>query len=766
MKKRLIFPLVFFTANAVCCATSFAQRQQAVGAGIIPLEATGQLHGVDMSASGITGTLSVGVPGGPATDIFTLNNPLAPGLLAVSTGASSQGNITFNSSSTVFGDIGITQPAGPFFLHIDAGAAGTTVDFLGSVFATTFAVSGTGVANFNSGSTNITATNFAADGTIALGPHTKAIGALTTAGANTGTLALGDGSVLDGAVGGATGLKAINVVGGSNLVGVDASITGAVDAYSFSLGTNTLNIGGALTIASSTPFGVINTTLASPTLYGNIRPVGATNLGASLLVNVTIPSTAFIPVGTQFNIIQTQTGTAQSGTTGTKVTVQNPLNPLYAFAAVPTAAGAVDVNGLAALQATAPPLAATATADIPLIAIKATAIPLLVPLKPPPGAALPPTLPIAATVAPVLLAIAPTTDLVSVLAPINAFADPVPVVNAVAQLGPSAPDLVAPLVTFQVSREFQGLWLSRLDNLLCGQVNQDDKKSSACRENDRRSGWWLNGFGHYGTQDTMEAFAGYDSRNLGAMVAYDTALGRDTRAGLGVGYARSTMEGKMFDTSTDFNTYQTTVYIGHERGPWYLYGDVSFGWNDYSGLRHISFTGVDRRANADYRGQDYTGFITTGYHFFSQGFTITPLASLQYTYLDLDGYTETGAGDINLQVKSQSYNFLESGLGVQVSRPYSYRNGTYVPEVHCKWLRELHNPTLENTAAFTVAGSPSFTTPGLKTSRDTFNVGGGLTLLSFASGGKDWSLEAVYDYERRSDSYSAHQGIVKLTHRF
>ena len=53
--------------------------------GIIPLNAAGGLGGVDMSESGPTGTLSVGVPGGPQTDIFTLNNPPVAGLVAIST---------------------------------------------------------------------------------------------------------------------------------------------------------------------------------------------------------------------------------------------------------------------------------------------------------------------------------------------------------------------------------------------------------------------------------------------------------------------------------------------------------------------------------------------------------------------------------------------------------------------------------------------------------------------------------------------------------
>lgn len=748
-----LFLMTFAAAVAAWSPASFAQRQAAIGPGVIPLNAAGVLNGVDMSASGTTGTLGVGVVGGPETDIFTNNSSLASLLPAVSTAASSQGNIVFNSSSTVFGNIGVTQPGGPFLLNLSGGNAGTTVNFLGGVFATTLNVSGTGAVNFNNGSTNITATNFAADGTINLAPNTTLIGALTTtAGANTGTLSLANASVLNGAVGGAIGLKSINVVGGSNLAGATATITGAADAYAFSLGTNTLKVGGALTIANGGPGGVINTTLASPTVFGNIRPVGATNLGPALQVNVTVPASAFIPLGTQFNIVQTQAGTLQSGTNGSIVTptVQNPTNPLYTFTAVPPAG---TVAGL--------------------VAIKTTGIPLLVPLQPPPGVPLPPVVPVAAPVVPVLLGVTPTPDLISVLAAVNALSNPAEIVNAVAQLAPSAPDLAAPLVTFEGTRLFQNLWLSRVEEVMCGQVSQPfgpagppPDQAARCQGEDPRGGWWLKGFGYFGDQGAQSASVGYDSAIYGTMIGYDAPIAPGTRAGLGLGYARSTIDGRTFSANTDANAYQATAYLTHEEGPWFVQGDFSFGWDDYSGTRNISFPGFSRTANASYSGQDYTGFGMTGYHFYTQGFTLTPFASLQYTHLDLDGYTETGAGDINLKVNSQNYDFLESGLGVKLARPFEYNGQAYVPEVHFKWLRELNNPTLQNTAAFTVPGSSSFTTPGMQPADDTLNLGVGLTLLSCGCTARTWSLEAVYDHDWRSDRYSADQGMVKYTTRF
>src|SRR3984893_7688522 len=104
--KIILALLLLVAAGATWSPASFAQRQTAVGPGNVPLNATGVTGGVDITANG---TLTVGVPGGPQTDIFTGNNPVNPALLAVSTSASSQGNIVFNSSSTVFGAIGITQ---------------------------------------------------------------------------------------------------------------------------------------------------------------------------------------------------------------------------------------------------------------------------------------------------------------------------------------------------------------------------------------------------------------------------------------------------------------------------------------------------------------------------------------------------------------------------------------------------------------------------------------------------------------------------------
>ena len=95
---------------------------------------------------------------------------------------------------------------------------------------------------------------------------------------------------------------------------------------------------------------------------------------------------------------------------------------------------------------------------------------------------------------------------------------------------------VAPtLAIFQATRQFEHLWLSRIEEISCGQVGQYIEGNPPCPK--PASGWWMKGFGYWGNQDTRDGFAGYSLRLLGGMVAYDAPLGPETRIGAGFGYA-------------------------------------------------------------------------------------------------------------------------------------------------------------------------------------------------------------------------------------
>ena len=282
--KQMFSLILLAVVITVWCTPSFA-IPETIGPAGSPWtsDATGSANGYFINNGGTAYTLDV-TAGFP--NIFTANlggpytNP------AVGTNNASLSNIIFSSTSNVYGTIG----TGASFADITLTGA-TSVNFYGTVNTSTMHVA-TGTADFLSGTNNNNAAiTFTGDGTVNLAPNTTVIGAITNQSANRGTLVLGSASVLNGAVGGATGLKAINVVGGNNTAGISSTIMGATNSYSISLLTNTLNIGGALTIA---PNGVIDTTVASALVYGNIITTGSVTIGTGTVINENIVGDAGI----------------------------------------------------------------------------------------------------------------------------------------------------------------------------------------------------------------------------------------------------------------------------------------------------------------------------------------------------------------------------------------------------------------------------------------------------------------------------------------
>ncbi|MCK9380039.1 MAG: autotransporter domain-containing protein [Sulfuritalea sp.] len=702
MKIRIMS--VSVAAAMLACGTSaWAGTPEAVALpGVVG--PTGVLEGVTTAGIGI---LTVGNNQNINTNGINAN--------AITPNAANNADVRFMGNSTVTGNVGIPS----LLLNFDAGAVGSTVNFNGLVNTTTFNVSGTGTINFNNNV--IGAGNFASDGFINLAAGRTLTGAIITATAATGTFTLNGGSIVNGAMGGANGLKQINVVGGN------ASVTGAVQARSFDLGANTLAIGGALTTNAG---GTIATTLAGNTVYGKIVVNTANINGGGITVVPTV--TGVLTTGTTYKIVDSQVGPG-----GVPVNVINN-SPRYTFAGVPTTLGAVSIR-LTAVT----PLATLVTA---------------------PGAA---------AVAPILEVTAPAgSDLLTVQNSIAVLPNAAAINSALLQLAPGAANLAAPWVAGQTARLFDDLWMARVDEIqsLCCSTCEPNKSGAPvnaheCKGTEQRSNWWGKGFASQGRQGDVDNLSGYRSEALGLMLAYDRPLNADTRVGLGGAYANTTIDGNNSTGRTKVDSYQLTAYFSHAPGPWFVQGAVTAGADQYNGSRSIAFAGVNRTASADYTGQQYSAVVTVGKHFHLSQATVTPLASLQATRISVESYTEDGAGDANLRVSSQKYNFVQSTLGVKAERVIQAGNGTYSPEVHLKWLHDFSSTTMQQDAAF-AGGGTSFSTQGINQDRELFNVGAGISFLSCNCGENSWTVKGLYDYKWNQSSYSSHKLSILASRRF
>jgi autotransporter-associated beta strand protein len=276
---------------------------------------------------------------------------------------------------------------------------------------------------------------------------------------------------------------------------------------------------------------------------------------------------------------------------------------------------------------------------------------------------------------------------------------------------------------------------------------------------------WIKAFGTYTIQNARDEVEGYRARIAGAAIGADI-LARDNKtAGLGLGYSNNNINSrKTGKVNTAVDSLQLSFYYGYDNELGYVPQDLiyfdllgSFAWNAYDASRTISFSSINRSAKANYDGQQYTMYAEAGYHAPVNNTTDwIPFISLQYTRLNVDGYTEKNAGALSLNVDSQAYNTLELGFGMKLASKIRTENFDLVRELRFRWLYDLIADNMETTSRFT-GGGAAFTTKGARPSRHTFDVGGSLGFIT----NKNFTVDFDYDYSMKED-HKSHDGSAVL----
>ena len=280
-----------------------------------------------------------------------------------------------------------------------------------------------------------------------------------------------------------------------------------------------------------------------------------------------------------------------------------------------------------------------------------------------------------------------------------------------------------------------------------------------CHETARNSAW-AQGFGSYLHQGNTGARDGYTANIWGISLGYDRFLYKNILAGFSFGSARNYVTTHDVNTRTDADSYQGSIYGSLAQDAYYLDAILSFSYNRYDASRHIVFGGINRTAKSNYGGHQYSGYIEGGYAFTVKGIVLTPLMSLQMMHLNLEDYTETEAGALNLKVDRQSYNLFQTGLGVKVAYPILKKNVSIIPELHSKWLYDFAGDGQQITSKFTGSGA-SFVTKGVDPSRSSGSFGAKLTMMTPSN----WSVSLNYVFETKADFYG-HHGWISLRYEF
>lgn len=275
-----------------------------------------------------------------------------------------------------------------------------------------------------------------------------------------------------------------------------------------------------------------------------------------------------------------------------------------------------------------------------------------------------------------------------------------------------------------------------------------------------KTGAWTQAFGTVMHQDGQGSTSGYNATVDGVAVGLDRLFYENVLIGFCFGYAYNKIKSVDLSTDTGIDSSQANIYGSFFADKYYLNTVLSFAYNRYKSSRHIYFGSIDRTAGSNYDGNQYSVYLEGGYNFQHKGIKITPLASLQYMQLHLNGYGESGADDLNLSVDNQRYKVMQSGLGAKIAYPLQKKEFLFVPELHARWMYDFIGDRQQTTSQFT-GGGASFTTNGLEPPKSSYNVGVKLNIMT------DYGITVSlnYDLEMKQDFHS-HNGYINVRYEF
>jgi outer membrane autotransporter protein len=239
---------------------------------------------------------------------------------------------------------------------------------------------------------------------------------------------------------------------------------------------------------------------------------------------------------------------------------------------------------------------------------------------------------------------------------------------------------------------------------------------------ENRWGVWVTGFGDFVSVDADANARGYDFTTGGFSLGIDYRITDQLAIGA------------MGDYSHTWTSLQPSGHIDVDSGrgglyaTWYHHGiylDAAIygGHNNYDSGR----SGLGGLATGGTEGAEWSTFISGGYDFHFGPLSVGPIGALQYTYVNVDGFSEKGSL-APLQIHSGSAESLRSDVGFRAFYQWQIGRIVVAPSLKAAWEHEYKYSALPITAGFAGIPGPSATFFGPSEGHDSAIVSAGVTV--------------------------------------
>lgn len=236
-------------------------------------------------------------------------------------------------------------------------------------------------------------------------------------------------------------------------------------------------------------------------------------------------------------------------------------------------------------------------------------------------------------------------------------------------------------------------------------------------------------------------------------------------AGVGVGFLSGSQWASGFSGQGTTNSYQASLYASFTPGAFYLDALAGYGYNDNQMTRQIILSGLQPRiAQGRTVANQFLGQVEAGYRiglYAPAAASLTPFARFQGTTVNQAGFSESGAGSLNLNVAAQTTGSARSVLGAELAGAFGAEGREKLAlQLRLGWAHEYADTSRPVTASFAGAPGANFTVFGAAPQRDaaTFSLAANTAVAAGTS------LYLRYDGEAGNGATShALNGGLRLT---
>lgn len=270
-------------------------------------------------------------------------------------------------------------------------------------------------------------------------------------------------------------------------------------------------------------------------------------------------------------------------------------------------------------------------------------------------------------------------------------------------------------------------------------------EQSAMAQETNRWSVFLEGTDGSASVDSTANAHGYDFDTQGVTLGADLRVNDHLAVGILGSYANS--EASLFNGGhIDADNYKGAFYATLFKDGFYLDALLGAGYNTYDTSR----SSVLGYAKGSPDGWELDTLLNAGYDFHRGNWTFSPTASVAYTQVTLNHFTETGSLT-PLSYPTQNQDSLRSELGAKLAYAATVSGIKITPQVRIAWQHEFLDSTQSIDSQFAGGGSPMFTVDGPHIERDRALVSAGVNVQITCT----VSVYGYYDGQLGSSNYSA-----------